>query len=146
MHETKKGCANEASASEALHRAAARIDAQLDQRLSKTGLTSRQYLLLKCVAGNDGINQVGLSELSGIDRSTMTDMVGRLVKRGLLVREKKPTDARAYCVKISDSGRQHLALAEPAATEIDAAVMKKIDPDFRRQFLQSLHAISASEG
>lgn len=145
MSDNSNWCAGGASASEVLHRAAARIDARLDQRLSAAGLTSRQYLLLKCVAAHDGINQVGLSEQSGIDRSTMTDMVGRLVSRGLLMREKKPTDARAYSVRISDRGRQHLALAQPAAAEIDADVLDKIETSFRGQFLQSLQAIAESE-
>jgi DNA-binding MarR family transcriptional regulator len=142
MSDNNNWCADGASASEVLHRAAARIDSRLDQRLSAVGLTSRQFLLLKCVAANDGVNQVGLSKQSGIDRSTMTDMVGRLVNRGLLAREKKPNDTRAYCVMMTDSGRQHLAQAEPMVREIDRAVMEALEPDARNTFLQVLRAIS----
>lgn len=142
MHETSNWCAVRASVSEALHRAAASLDGHMDRRLADIGLTARQFLLLKCVGANDGINQVGLSELSGIDRSTMTDMVGRLVSRGLLVREKRANDARAYCVRLTESGRRHLELAQPVAIEIDSAVLDKIAPELREKFLETLHLIA----
>ena len=124
--------------SEVLHRAAARIDARLDQQLSEIGLTSRQYLLLRCVAENNGINQIGLTELTGIDRSTMTDMVGRLVARGLLVRQKKTTDARAYAVQITSTGTELLVRARPMADRIEASVVEKMPPGIREPFLETM--------
>jgi MarR family transcriptional regulator, temperature-dependent positive regulator of motility len=129
------------SISEALHRAAARIDGSLDQKLSTVGLTSRQYLLLKNASLHEGINQSRLTELTGIDRSTMTDMVSRLVSRGLLARTKNPLDARAYHVRITESGRQQLALAMPMATQIDDDLLGKIGPAPRQAFLQTLLSI-----
>lgn len=130
------------SPSEALHRAAARIDQRLDKRLAEFGLTSRQYLLLKCVGAQDGITQVGLSEMSGIDRSTMTDMVSRLVARNLLVRTKKASDARAYEVRLTEAGRQQLALAMPSVERIDTALLDKIAPHLRESFLQTIGDLS----
>jgi MarR family transcriptional regulator, temperature-dependent positive regulator of motility len=142
MPDHVNSCLDAASVSEVLHRAAARIDASLDQGLATAGLTSRQYLLLKCVAANDGITQIGLTELSGIDRSTMTDMVGRLVSRGLLSREKKSTDARAYAVRITDSGRRHLDIGLPIAAKIDADVIATVAPEHRELFLSILLKIA----
>ena len=131
------------SVSEALHRAAARVDGSLDQQLATLGLTSRQFLLLKSVALRDGINQMGLTDLTGIDRSTMTDMVGRLIDRGLLSRTKNPRDARAYIVRITDSGRRQMALAMPIVARIDDVVLKGIEPAPRQAFLLTLQAICA---
>ena len=141
MQDNTNRCLDGTSVSELLHRAAARIDAHLDQRLANVGLTSRQYLLLKCVEANNGINQMGLTELSGIDRSTMTDMVGRLVTRGLLSRERKASDARAYAVSITDTGRQRLAVAGPIVIELDSSVINRLEPHLRDQFMQTLTAI-----
>ncbi len=141
MQDRENANQNEISISEVLHRAAARIDGKLDQHLSSLGLTSRQYLLLKSVAMHEGINQIGLTELTGIDRSTMTDMVGRLVTRGLISRSKNPFDARAYHVRITDSGQQLVDQAMPMATGIDDDLLSRIGPAPREAFVQTLRDI-----
>lgn len=138
MQDCDNANSNGISISEVLHRAAARIDGKLDQHLAAIGLTSRQYLLLKSVGLHEGINQIGLTELTGIDRSTMTDMVGRLVTRGLLSRSKNPHDARAYHVRITENGQHLVAQAKPLADGIDDDFMSRIGPASREAFVQVL--------
>ena len=142
MQDTHMPFAIETPITELLHRAAARIDAQIDQRIAKAGLTSRQHVLLRSIAANPGINQMGLSALTGIDRSTMTEMVGRLVSRGLVVREKKATDARAYEVHLTDVGGEKLALAEPEAASVNDALSKLIEPALHDVFAATLKRIA----
>jgi MarR family transcriptional regulator, temperature-dependent positive regulator of motility len=138
MQDSENANPNGISISEVLHRAAARIDGKLDHHLAAMGLTSRQYLLLKSVAVREGINQIGLTELTGIDRSTMTDMVGRLVTRGLLSRSKNPHDGRAYHVRITENGQQLVAQAMPLATGIDDDLLSRLGPVPREAFVQTL--------
>ena len=67
-------------------------------------LTPRQYAVLVTVAQNEGVSQTRLVEKTGIDRSTLADIVRRMLKKGLLQRRRTKEDARAYAVKLTDEG------------------------------------------
>ena len=54
-------------------------------------LTPRQFAVLYTVANNQGLSQTGLVERTGIDRSTLADIVRRMQKKGLLQRRRKGT-------------------------------------------------------
>ncbi|MEQ1711924.1 MAG: MarR family transcriptional regulator, partial [Hyphomicrobium sp.] len=49
-------------------------------------LTPRQYAVLITVAQNEGLSQTNLVDKTGIDRSTLADIVRRMLKKGLLQR------------------------------------------------------------
>ena len=71
-----------------------------------TDVTPRQLAVLMTVAQNEGLNQSELVEGTGIDRSTLADIVRRLVERGLLHRRRTREDARAYAVKFQRRARR----------------------------------------
>src|SRR6476659_8185536 len=60
---------------------------------------------------NDGVSQTALVEITGIDRSTLAEMVRRMLDKGLLSRERTEEDQRANAVAISQSGRKALRTA-----------------------------------
>jgi len=82
-------------------------------------LTPRQLAVLVTVAGNEGLSQTGLVDRTGIDRSTLADIVRRMQRKGLLQRRRTREDARAYAVKLTDEGRRVLKVAEPLAKRAD---------------------------
>src|SRR3546814_9098554 len=61
-----------------------------------SGLTPRQFALMLAIYQNPGISQVELVRLTGIDRSTVAEMVARLIKRGLLVRQRTETRSEEH--------------------------------------------------
>ena len=71
-------------------------------------LTKQQFTLLCALEHNDGASQTTLVEITGIDRSTLAEMVRRMLERGLLSRERTEEDQRANAMAISPSGRKAL--------------------------------------
>ena len=67
-------------------------------------LTPRQFAVLVTVSQNEGLSQTHLVERTGIDRSTLADIVRRMLKKGLLQRRRTKEDARAYAVKLTEEG------------------------------------------
>jgi len=67
-------------------------------------------------------------DATGIDRSTLADVVRRLSKKGLLQRRRTREDARAYAVKLTDEGRRVLRGAEPLAKQVDERVLMPCRP------------------
>ena len=105
-------------------------------------LTPRQFAVLLTVAQNESISQIGLVEKTGIDRSTLADLVKRLVDRGLLQRKRTKEDARANALRISASGRRALSASQVAAAHADAGILAALPADRRKGFLHDLELIS----
>src|SRR5262252_3016515 len=107
-------------------------------------LTPRQFAVLYTVANNEGLSQTGLVERTGIDRSTLADIVRRMQRKGLLQRRRTKEDARAYAVKLTDAGRRVLRTAEPLARRVDERVLDVLPGKQREQFIDELQAIVAT--
>jgi DNA-binding MarR family transcriptional regulator len=120
-----------------LHRAGQAVDTVFGAEM-KADLTPRQLAVLVSAGANPGLNQTRLTELTGIDRSTLADLVKRLQRKGLLQRRRTRADARAYAVKLTDEGHGILRTAVPAWGRIDARVLDTLPPSRREQFLDGL--------
>ena len=89
---------SESSALHLLHRAGQCAGDIFNQRMKTIGLTPRQYMILKTVALHEGLNQTDLVERTGVDRSTLADIIRRMLTKGLLKRRRMTHDARAFRV------------------------------------------------
>lgn len=106
------------------------------------GLTPRQFAVLLTVDQNEGLSQTDLVRLTGIDRSTLADMISRLIKRDLLVRRRTEMDARANAVRITAAGRRALKAALPGVRRAEAHVLDPLRSGRRRDFVNSLTTLA----
>ncbi len=105
-------------------------------------LTPRQFTVLSTVEQNEGLSQTDLVHKTGIDRSTLADMISRLLKRGLLARKRTETDQRANSVRITAAGRKALNGAMPSVRKAETALMAALPAGKRAEFLKSLKIIA----
>jgi DNA-binding MarR family transcriptional regulator len=126
-----------------LHRAGQCAEKIFETEFAMTQVTPRQYAVLNAVAAAEGANQTNLVEATGIDRSTLADIVRRLTRKGLIQRRRTREDARAYAVRLTDQGRRLLAEAGPVARRADERVLEILPQRDRKHFLASLAAIVA---
>jgi DNA-binding MarR family transcriptional regulator len=134
------------SAIHLLHRAGQYADELFALNVGDAELTPRQFAVLRAVADSDEPSQTTLVEKTGIDRSTMADIVRRLNSKGLLQRRRTRRDARMYAVRLTDRGQAALKLAEPAARSTDERILASLPPTQREAFLRSLSRIVAAIG
>lgn len=106
-------------------------------------LTRQQYLVLAALEQHEGVSQTALVEASGVDRSTLADMVRRLLARGLLTRRRTEQDARANAVAITQAGRRALKIARVATETAEREVLEALPGPERSRFLKSLSMIAA---
>jgi DNA-binding MarR family transcriptional regulator len=129
----------EGSASHLLHRAE-QSATDIFSRIAPAGLlTPRQYAILAAIEANQGLSQTGLVENTGIDRSTLADIIRRMLDRGLVQRERTADDARAYAVRLTRKGSNMLKKMRPFADEVDRQIVDAIPADQRKLFLSLLH-------
>jgi DNA-binding MarR family transcriptional regulator len=106
-----------------LHRASQRASEIFAIETRDFDLTARQYAVLSTVATHEGLSQTDLVRLTGIDRSTLADVVQRLLKRGIISRERTMQDGRTYAVMLSEQGRELLDAIKPYVRRADRAVL-----------------------
>lgn len=107
-------------------------------------LTKQQFTVLAALESNEGVSQTALVEMTGIDRSTLAEMVRRMLERGLINRERTEADARANAVAITTSGRKALRVARSAADRAEKAFLEALPPSERSKFIKALAAIAAA--
>ena len=124
-----------------LHRASQIADELYASSLGRNTITARQYVVLSIVATEDNPSQTDICERSGIDRSTLADIVRRLVQRGLLARKRTREDARMYAVRITDAGQKALEESARAAQNVDRALLGSLTSAQRNEFESTLKTI-----
>ena len=110
------------------------------KEVGSKGPTPRQYEVLHVVSQNEGLSQTDLVRQTGIDRSTLADMIARMIKKGLLSRKRTKEDARANAVSITAAGKRMLTAANAKVAKAETAALAVLPVSQRSAFLKALKA------
>lgn len=91
---------------------------------------------------HEGINQKDLGGFTGIDLSTLSDLVRRMQSRGLIQRERSYQDGRAYILRLTDRGRDLMVRAEPKMKDIETRLLAPLSQSQRSEFILALSMIA----
>ena len=130
------------STSHLLHRAQQLAVDRFALLVADPTLTLRQFTLLAAIAKTPGLSQAELVRATGIDRSTLADMMPRLEKRGWVERTASEDDLRANEVRLAQTGAETLKNARHAAAAADAAILDALPKSKRHAFLEALKKLS----
>jgi DNA-binding MarR family transcriptional regulator len=125
-----------------LHRAQQFASERFSAAMGEAKLTPRQFAVLSATSAEEGLTQTQLVKSTGIDRSTLAELVSRMVRTGMLERRKLPEDARANAVHLTADGRAALAAATAGAGEADRAILSALPKNKRASFLETLRRIA----
>ena len=109
-------------------------------------LTARQFAVLLTVDSDEGLSQTDLVNKTGIDRSTLADMISRMLKKDLLRRRRTEDDARANSVSITSSGKKALQTVLGRVRKAEEKVLSPLPANRRADFLKSLMLIADAGG
>ena len=112
------------------------------QEVGASSITQRQYAVLCAVSAHEGLSQIELVRFTGIDRSTLAQLVGRMIGKGLLARERSSTDNRINAVRLTDAGRAALEDTQSKADAADERVLRAIGRSRRAAFVDALRDLS----
>jgi DNA-binding MarR family transcriptional regulator len=107
-------------------------------------LTKQQFTVLAALEHNDGVSQTALVEMTGIDRSTLAEMVRRMLERQIVSRERTEEDARANAVAITQAGRKALKSARAASYRAERRLLDALPAAERARFVKSLYTIASA--
>ena len=113
------------------------------EEVGKSGLTHRQFTVLSAADSFEGKSQTELVKITGIDRSTLADLVARLMEQGHLQRKRSKEDARANTVRLALVGKKALRTAQGGAEDIDRKLLAHFSVGDRRVVSDCLATLAA---
>ncbi len=96
--------------------------------LAPHAITPPQFALLGFLWKQDRLSQVELSEKTEIDRTTLSGLIDRLVKQGLVTRLPHPADRRACLVALTTEGRKLEPILTPLALQMRQQFTEGLEP------------------
>lgn len=93
--------------------------------LEPLGLTHPQYLVMLALWESDGLTLRGLSDVLRLEPATVSPLVKRLEAAGLVRRDRRAGDDRAFSLTVTDEGR---ALRERALA-VPTTMLERFDMD-----------------
>jgi DNA-binding MarR family transcriptional regulator len=87
--------------------------------LTSNGLSIAMWRVLAALSNNGEQRQVDLVEMTSIDASTMSRLVSRLVRAGLVTRSRSATSNREVVVELSPKGRALVERLIPIAKDLE---------------------------
>lgn len=94
---------------------------EMEKELKPYGISYAQRVILIRLSEKDGLTQKELAQDTYFEQSNLTLMLDKLERKGLIRREPKENDRRAYMVRITPEGLQ---LKEPLV-ELGEKIIEK---------------------
>lgn len=104
-------------------------------------VTRQQIAFLIALYNRPGASQRDLVESTGIDKSTIKEMLGRMIKRGWVARDRDPQDNRAYTMGITPAGEALLLERMRSVKAAQDEILAPLAPEHRQRFLRDLRIL-----
>jgi MarR family transcriptional regulator, organic hydroperoxide resistance regulator len=89
------------------------------EALRHNGLSIDMWRVLAALSNNGGQRQVDLAGLTSIDASTMSRLVSRLIRLGLVTRSRSEKSSREVVVALNGKGRSLVQRLIPIANKLE---------------------------
>ena len=104
-------------------------------------LTRVQYAALVVLQQAPGVNQRQLGDELDLDRSTIADLVARMVRNGLIERTDDPADKRSYVLFLTAAGKKQLATLRPRVASVERILTAALTPQESSELRRLLSAL-----
>ena len=115
------------------------------RRIAESGITPDQFTILRWLNEHpDGLTQRALADLMASDPNTVTAILTRMQKSGLIERRMHADDARCNLIALKDKGRALHTDLQPLASELQQQLLAVIPATKQAEFLKHLGALCAA--
>ena len=133
-----------------IRRIVRRVSEHSKQLSKDVGLTVPQLVTLKAIGEGDGggeaLSVAGLATKVHLSPATVSRIVDRLVRGGLVVRERGVADRRLVWLRLSEKGEERFAALPTPLQETFLERLRALPDEERRSLLASLQRIAELMG
>ncbi|WCK55658.1 MarR family transcriptional regulator [Aneurinibacillus sp. Ricciae_BoGa-3] len=116
---------------------------ELERRFKVHGITPSQWSILAVLWQREGIPQVELQQRLRLEGATVTGILQRMEKAGLIQRQVDKADKRAMLVYLTEQGKSLEEILIPEAKAVNELALKDFTEDERlflvRLLTRALH-------
>jgi DNA-binding MarR family transcriptional regulator len=129
-----------------VRRAQARIFSEFEATLKSFDFTPGSFGVLTLIRSNPGITQVALAAAFGVDKSTMSPVIFRLEKRGLVRREVLPSDRRCHALFFQETAEPTFLAARETIRALEDKVAARLSKPEQRELARLLVKLQSGGG
>jgi DNA-binding MarR family transcriptional regulator len=111
--------------------------------LERVNVTPLQHTVLIILDFESGLDQKTIAHRAVLDTTTVGDVLRRLERRNLIMREASPTDKRYKVVSITEKGRELVQEARGLVAESRKYLLSPLSADERDRFLNVVERLLA---
>ena len=112
-----------------------------DLVFAKYGITNEQWRVLACIKSRGPMRPVDIAQLLERAPNSMSMIVDRMVKAGLVRRTRDRKDRRAVFVSLTNKGNEAVEPAVPAAWEFINKIVSSLSYDDQRALADMLETL-----
>ena len=127
-----------------VRRTQAKIFSDFEAALATVDFTPGSFGVLTLIRANPGITQVALAAAFGVDKSTMSPVIVRLEKRGLVRREVLASDRRCQALYLEEAARPQFLSAREKIRAFEAGVASRLSRFEQRELARLLAKLQGS--
>lgn len=120
------------------------IQSDLNRTLKPFELRMITYTALIMIVDNPGLRQSQLAEAMDIERPNLVVIIDELERRDLILRDRLPSDRRAYALKATLAGRRLCEKAVAAVQAHEERLFQGISPDALKTARKVMQLIEAN--
>ncbi|MDF2372428.1 MAG: MarR family winged helix-turn-helix transcriptional regulator [Rhizobiaceae bacterium] len=125
-----------------IRRAQQRFAALFNERLGHTTLTAPQMSVLIVVLQNENLEQKGVAAAAVLDPMTVSDIIRRLERKGLLRRDRSDRSPRGHLISLTDEGQALMKEIQPSLDAIQEELLCDLSQEEQRLFLTLLSRVA----
>jgi len=119
-------------------------DNALDQGLKPLGLSVSRYRVLGVLVRFGVCRMTDLSNLTAMDRTSLTRIADHMVDKGLVTRTSNPKDRRQVFLDITEAGREAHRDALAVVLAYNGRILNGIPEEAQREAARTLRAMAAN--
>jgi len=104
-------------------------DRSLGEHLSMVGLTVNHWRILATLSARGSLNVIRLAELTLIDRTTLSRIIDKMCKNGLVIRHEDEKDRRGKILSLDTKGHFLLSTVLPFASTQNLMAVEGLSND-----------------
>jgi DNA-binding MarR family transcriptional regulator len=128
-----------------VRRTQAKIFADFEATLKDFDFSPGSFGVLTLIRANPGITQVTLAAAFGVDKSTMSPVIFRLEKRGLIRREVLPSDRRCHALFFEERAEAMFLAARQRIRVFEDGVAARLSKTEQRELNRLLSKLRGGD-
>jgi DNA-binding MarR family transcriptional regulator len=121
------------------------VSGSFAEKLAGLDISVAQWVVLRTLHDNQNVTLNQAAQMVGVDKSSLSRMIERLVRRNLVIRSEGD-DRRSLGLTLTPAARKLVPQLAKLANENDASFFKTLSPKQRENFLGTIKQLLDANG